>query len=73
MLTTVEKTRIIKKTSAKVRAWLDGSLVDVYFAGPSLHGSPAKYFIRNDEQKKVKVIRGKVYQNAEGIVYFLNK
>jgi hypothetical protein len=75
MTKVVETTRVLKKTSAKVMAWDNGVLRQVYFNEPNLHGSPAKYFIRsrdNQGRKRVVVVAGKVYQDNDGKVYFLN-
>ncbi len=69
--TVIEKTRVVKQTAAKVQAWDNGRLREVYFNGPVLHGSAAKYFIRNRQADTVKVVAGRVYQDAEGKPYFL--
>ena len=69
MVKVIEKERIIKNQSAKVMAWKDGELVEVYFSNARLHGSTAKYIRR--ELHTISSVRGRVYQNDEGKVYFL--
>ena len=78
MQSVLEVSRVVKQQSGKVGAWHNGRFVsDVYFTGPTLHGSPAKYFVRsrdNSGKKRVRVVQGTVYQNSEtGVVYFLSR
>jgi hypothetical protein len=65
--------RVIKDKYAKVRAWLPtGQLETIYFSGPQLHTSPAKYFVRDRKNNKVRVVEGTLYQNMDtGVPYFL--
>jgi hypothetical protein len=66
---TVEREVIIKDEAVKVRAWVDGSLRDVYVKGKVVNGAKAKLFNRNGN--KVSVVRGRTFQNDQAIVYFV--
>jgi hypothetical protein len=63
--------RVIKQTSVKAPAWVDGSIRIVYIQDNHLNGSKAKLFSRYDKNKKIDVIRGRTYLNEQNILYFV--
>jgi hypothetical protein len=71
MKTVLEKTRVVKKTSLKARAWVNGVLMDVYVSGPNLNGSLAKIFTRSEDGRRISVVRGRTYLNDQNVLYFV--